>query len=257
MNDKPAVRKGLGKGRRAQWPWPEFQGRKILVTGGSQGIGHATARAFADSGAEVTITGTRPSAADYADDLGGLSYRQADFALSGTAERLADALGPIDVLVNNAGAGRHDEYADEGFRAVIDINLNSLMGMCLAFHAHLKARQGAIVNMGSLASFLALKDQPAYTASKSAVHGLTRALADKWARDGIRVNMVAPGFIHTRMTEIQRTDPAYEEKLLKSIPMRRWGEAAEVAQAVLFLASPRAPYITGQYIRIDGGLMLR
>lgn len=257
MNDKQAIRKGLTKTRRAFWPWPEFQGKQVLVTGGSQGIGLATARAFAEAGAIVSISGTRPAATDYSDDLAGLSYHQADFARPDAAEALAKAVGPVDILVNNAGTGRPDEYTEQGFRAVIDVNLNSVMAVCLAFHASLRERQGVVVNMGSLSSFLALKDQPAYTASKSAIHGLTRALADKWARDGIRVNMVAPGFIHTRMTEIQRTDPEYEEKLLKSIPMRRWGETGEVAQTVLFLASPRAPYITGQYIRIDGGLMLR
>jgi 3-oxoacyl-[acyl-carrier protein] reductase len=237
--------------------WPEFKGKRVLVTGGSQGIGLATARAFHDNGATVFITGTRGSAADYADDLSAFTYIAADFAQPDTAAAVAAAVGDIDILVNNAGTGRPDEYSDKGFRAVIDVNLNAVMALSLALHPALKARKGAIVNMGSLSSFLALRETPAYTASKAGLLGLTRALADKWAADGIRVNMVAPGFIRTRMTEIQRTDADYEKRLLKAVPMRRWGEPEEVAETVLFLASPRAPYVTGQSIAIDGGLMLR
>lgn len=237
--------------------WPEFKGKRVLVTGGSQGIGLATARAFQENGATVFVTGTRASAADYADDLSAFTYIAADFSRPDTAAAVAAAAGDIDILVNNAGTGRPDEYSDKGFRTVIDVNLNSVMALSLALHPTLKARKGAIVNMGSLSSFLALRETPAYTASKAGLLGLTRALADKWAPDGIRVNMVAPGFIRTRMTEIQRTDADYEKRLLKAVPMRRWGEPEEVAETVLFLASPRAPYVTGQSIAIDGGLMLR
>jgi 3-oxoacyl-[acyl-carrier protein] reductase len=237
--------------------WPEFRGKRVLVTGGSQGIGLAIARAFAANGATVLVTGTRGSAADYADDLLDFVYVQADFGKPETAAAVAAQVGALDVLVNNAGTGRADEYSDAGFRAVIDVNLNSVMALSLALHPALKAAGGAIVNMGSLSSFLALRETPAYTASKAGLLGLTRALADKWAPDGIRVNMVAPGFIRTRMTEIQRTDADYEKRLLKAVPMRRWGEPEEVAEVVLFLASPRAPYVTGQSVAIDGGLMLR
>jgi 3-oxoacyl-[acyl-carrier protein] reductase len=238
-------------------PWPEFAGKRVLVTGGSQGIGLAAAEAFRAAGATVLITGTRASAADYADDLSAFTYIQANFAKPGAADAVARAAGALDVLVNNAGTGRPDEYTDEGFRAVIEVNLTSVMDLSRACHGALKASKGAIVNIGSLASFLALRETPAYTASKAGLLGLTRALADKWAADGIRVNLVAPGFIRTRMTEIQRTDAEYEKRLLKAIPARRWGEPEEVAEAILFLASPRAPYITGQSLAIDGGLMLR
>ena len=237
--------------------WPEFEGKRILVTGGSQGIGLATAQAFKAAGADVLITGTRAVATDYADDLSGLLYLQANFTDPAAATSLAPQIGKLDVLVNNAGTGRADEYSSTGFRAVIDINLNSVMDLSLALHPALKESRGVIVNMGSLASFLALREVPAYTASKAGLLGLTRALADKWAPDGIRVNLVAPGFIRTRMTENQRTDAGYETRLLKSVPMRRWGEPEEVAQVVLYLASPRSAYITGQSIAIDGGLMLR
>lgn len=232
-------------------------GKTVLVTGGSQGIGLATARAFEALGATVTITGTRAAASDYADDLGGLAYLQADFADPASRPRVVEAVGAIDVLVNNAGSGRPDEYTQEGFEAVIDLNLNAVMDLTMRYHPVLKQVGGSVVNVGSLASFLALREVPAYTASKAGLLGLTRALADKWAPDGIRVNLVAPGFIRTRMTDAQRVDAGYETRLLKSVPMRRWGEPNEVAEAIVFLASPAAAYITGQSIAIDGGLMLR
>jgi 3-oxoacyl-[acyl-carrier protein] reductase len=237
--------------------WPEFKGKRVLVTGGSQGIGLATAQAFQAAGATVYVTGTRAAAGDYADDLSAFTYVQANFSKPGAGKQVAAAVGAIDVLVNNAGTGRADEYTDEGFRFVVEVNLNAVMELSRELHPVLKESKGAIINIGSLASFLALRETPAYTASKAALLGLTRALADKWAPDGIRVNMVAPGFIRTRMTEIQRTSEEYEKRLLKSIPARRWGEPEEVAEVILFLASPRAPYVTGQSLAIDGGLMLR
>jgi 3-oxoacyl-[acyl-carrier protein] reductase len=121
----------------------------------------------------------------------------------------------------------------------------------------LKAAGGAVVNVGSLASFLAIKEGPAYTASKAGLLGLTRALGDKWALEGVRVNMVAPGFIETRMTARMRVDGDFEKKLLRAVPMRRWGAPSEIADAIVFLASPAASYITGQSLAIDGGLLLR
>ena len=233
------------------------QGKRVLVTGGSQGIGRATALAFRDIGAVVTITGTRASPADYDDPLDGLGYVQCDLAQEADRVRLVDAVGDLDVLINNAGGGRPDEYTIEGFAAVIALNLTAQMDLCLRFHATLKARGGNIVNIGSLSSFLAIKEVPAYTASKSGLWGLTRALADGWARDGIRVNMVAPGFIRTRITAVHRDDAGHEKRLLKAVPMQRWGEPEEIAGPILFLASPAASYVTGASLAIDGGLMLR
>jgi 3-oxoacyl-[acyl-carrier protein] reductase len=233
------------------------KGKTALVTGGSQGIGHATALALMQSGANVTVTGTRKFFSDYPDPIPGVSYQQVDFAHPEARAALAGSFPALDILINNAGSGRPNEYEQTAFETVIDINLNAVMDLSVRLFPALKASGGSIVNVGSLASFLSLKETPAYTASKAGLLGLTRALGDKWALDGVRVNLVAPGFIATRMTAPMRSDPDYERRLLKSVPMRRWGQAHEVAEAILFLASPAASYITGQSIAIDGGLMLR
>ena len=232
-------------------------GKTALVTGGSQGIGLATALALRELGATVHITGTRAAASGYDDDLSGLTYHRADMASDADRAALAAAIPTLDVLVNNAGMGGADEFTTEGFARVIAVNLTAVMDLSTRLHPKLAATKGSIVNVGSLSSFLAIKEVPAYTASKTGLLGLTRALGDAWSRDGVRVNMVAPGFIATRMTAPRRADAAKEAQLLKAIPMRRWGEPSEIADAILFLASPAASYITGQSLAIDGGLMLR
>lgn len=233
------------------------QGRSVLVTGGTQGIGKAVAEQFLALGAQVTITGTRPRPECYEAPPQGATYLQADLTWPEARAEIAAHIDGLDVLVNNAGRGSANEYEQEEFEQVIDTNLNAVMDLSVRLHPLLKATRGSIVNVGSLASFLALKETPAYTASKAGLLGLTRALGDKWAPDGVRVNLVAPGFIATRMTEGARTNPEREKKLMRAIPMQRWGEPDEIASAILFLASPAASYITGQSLAIDGGLMLR
>lgn len=233
------------------------RGLSVLVTGGTQGIGKAVANQFLGLGARVTVTGTRQRLSDYEDAPDGAHYLQADLTWPEARAEVAAHIDRLDVLVNNAGRGSPREYEQKEFEHVIDTNLNAVMDLSVRLFPLLKERRGSIVNVGSLASFLALKETPAYTASKAGLLGLTRALGDKWATDGVRVNLVAPGFIATRMTEGARQNPEREKRLMKAIPMQRWGEPAEVAQAILFLASPAASYITGQSLAIDGGLMLR
>jgi 3-oxoacyl-[acyl-carrier protein] reductase len=234
-----------------------FTGKIVLITGASQGIGLGIAQGFLDAGATVHITGTRASAADYDDDLHAFTYHQADLSNDAGRIGLHAAIPSIDVLVNNAGIAVANEYELEGFRQTLEMNLIGVMDLCLRYRDVLIERQGCIVNVGSLASHLSLQDVPGYTASKSGLFGLTRVLADRWATLGVRVNMIAPGFVHTRMTEHFRQDPAFEKRLLAAVPMRRWAAPQEMAGGVLFLASPLASYITGVSLPIDGGVMLR
>lgn len=234
----------------------DFSGKIVLVTGGTQGIGLSIARGFQDASAIVHITGTRATADDYEDDLSDFIYHRLRLDQADERAALVEAVGDIDILANNAGHAREDEYSLEGLHASIAVNVTAPAELCYLFHPVLKKRKGAIVNIGSGASFIALRAYPAYTAAKTGLLGFTRAVADRWARDNIRVNLVAPGFIETRMIDWATSSPQAEQ-MLREIPQRRWGQPEEVAAAVLFLASENASYITGQSIIVDGGLVLR
>jgi len=236
---------------------PELAGKTILVTGGSQGIGLGIAQAFAIEGANVHITGTRANVSAYEDDLGSYIYHQADLSASEGCRALFSSLSEIDVLVNNARIGSPSQFEMEEFRRVFEVNLFSIMELSMLYKRVLMERRGSIVNIGSVASHLAIKKEPAYTASKSAVFGLTRALADKWASSGLRVNMVAPGFVTTRMTEWIHSNEDRKVKFESVIPMRRFGTPLEIGHAAVFLASDKSSYITGISLPVEGGIMLR
>lgn len=238
----------------------DFSGKTILVLGGSGGIGLAAAHAFRDAGGEVTVTGTRAAPAEYeATEMIGLGYRRLN-AEEGIEplETLAAEFRQLDILVNAIGAveyGRR-EFERETFRRILEINLGHAFDAAMAFHPALKAARGALVNIGSVGSFKAVMGQPAYSASKGGLLTLTRSLAQAWGPEGIRVNLVAPGFVKTKMTEATWANPKRYEASIAAIPLRRWAEPEEVAGAILFLASPAAGAITGEMLVVDAGMTL-
>lgn len=240
----------------------DFTDKRVLVIGGSSGIGNGIAHGFRERGASVTVTGTRPDCGDYLEaedsDFTGLAYRRLDLTDRAAAERLAAQIPPQDVLVLCQGTVRYgrQEFTREGWDAVIDVNLNSVMDAARAFHAGLAERAGSIIIVSSVAAFKSTIGTPAYAASKAGAASLTKTLGEAWARDDIRVNGIAPGLVPTKLTSVTTEHPERLEASLKAIPLRRVGTPEDMAGAALFLASPLAGYITGQTLIVDGGLTL-
>lgn len=240
----------------------DYTGKIVCIIGGSSGIGNATGQAFRSSGAEVHVTGTRPSADDYdaaqGSDLTGLHYHQVDAADDAAIIALRQRFDRLDVLICSQGMVlyKRAEFEPENFAKVIQVNLNSLMTCAGQFHDLLKVAHGSLIIISSTAAFHATVGNPAYNASKAGAAGLTRTLGKAWAADGIRVNGIAPGLIATKMTKVTTDNPARREAVIQSIPVRRIGEPADMAGLSLFLASPLAAYIIGQTIIADGGLLL-
>ena len=243
----------------------DFAGRRVLVVGGSGGIGNGIARAFAARGAAVEVWGTRPAAADYADepgsDLAGLAYTRVDVSDPAALEAAAAATpgsDRLDVLVLCQGAVeyRRAEFEREGWHRVIGVNLHSVMDCARAFRPALAAARGALIVVSSTAAFHAAIGNPAYAASKAGAVALVRTLAAAWAGEGIRVNGIAPGFVATRMTRVTTDHPDRLAGALARIPLGRLGTPGEMAGAALFLASPLGAYVIGQTLVVDGGLTL-
>jgi 3-oxoacyl-[acyl-carrier protein] reductase len=232
----------------------DYSGKTVLVTGASAGIGNAIACAFRDAGAAVHATGTRDHSA-YDTDLEGMTFHQADVGEEAQLQALADAIPSLDILVNNAGMVlyRRQEYERASFQRVMDVNLTSLMTLSGLLRPKLAASgAGSILNLTSVTAFFGSRGNPAYGASKAAIVQLTKTLAVAWARDGIRVNAIAPGFIATEMTKVSQSG-AVNEGILQRTPMARWGQPEDIAGATLFLASNQASFITGETLTIDGG----
>jgi len=233
----------------------DFSGKTVLVTGGSSGIGNGIARVFRDAGAELHVTGTKPAASDYDSDMKGMRYYQLDVGDDAAVDAFAPAFARLDVLVNSVGtvAYKQAEFQMPGWRRVMDVNLNGVMHCCTKFRPLLAQSKGSIVIISSMASFHATRGNPAYSASKGGLRTLTMTLAEAWAKDGIRVNAVAPGFVDTKLTKITRDNPQLYEATLQNTPLRRWGQPEEMGTVALFLASPMASYVTGAMIPVDGG----
>ena len=239
----------------------DFTGKQVLIVGGSSGIGNGMAQSFRARGAEVHVWGTRPSADDYAKDDGcdltGLHYTSVDVSDPAAVDAAPD-MDRLDVLVLCQGAVRYNraEFEREAWHQVLDVNLNSVMDCARKFHDALREAEGSLIVVSSTAAFHATVGNPAYGASKAGAVALVRTLASAWARDGIRVNGSAPGYVKTKMTAVTFDDEKRTEHVLRSIPLRRTGEPSELAGAALFLASPLSSYVLGQTLVVDGGLTL-
>jgi 3-oxoacyl-[acyl-carrier protein] reductase len=239
-----------------------FAGKRVLVVGGSSGIGNGIARAFKERGAEVHVWGTRARAADYQDAatsrLDGLQYMQVDVGDFAAIQGLALPFDTLDVAVFSQGAVlyKKGEFTLKGFQHVVNINLNSLMACAEKLHDSLAATKGALIIISSAGAFRSTIGNPAYCASKSGAVALTKTLGQAWAREGIRVNGIAPGLVDTRLTQVTVSDPDRLAERLKGIPLGRLGTVEEMGNVALFLGSPMSQYLVGQTIVVDGGRTL-
>ncbi len=236
-----------------------YRGAQVLVTGGTSGIGAGIAAAYRDAGAEVTITGTRKAASEYAEDLKGFRYLQLSLTDDAQIASVAAAVPQLDILVNNAGANfmMQNEYDPEIFEKGVRVNLTSAYRMSHALKGKLaqsKLPGGAsIIGIASLTSYFAVEVVPAYGAAKAGLVQLIKGLGLAWAKDNIRANAVAAGITESRMTAQMLSMPEMMAPVLARTPLGRPGKPIDVAGAVLFLTSASASYITGQTLLVDGG----
>ncbi|NUB42950.1 3-oxoacyl-[acyl-carrier-protein] reductase [Fertoebacter nigrum] len=239
----------------------DLTGKSALVTGASGGIGGAVARALHGAGASVALSGTRAGPLEaLAAELGSRAHvlpcDLSDMAaVDALPKQAADAMGAVDILVNNAGITRDGlmmRMSDDDWDQVIAVNLGSTFRLCRGvLRGMMKARWGRIVNITSVVAQAGNPGQANYAAAKAGVAGMSRSLAQEIASRGVTVNCVAPGLIATAMTD--KLNDEQRGKILAGVPAGRMGEPAEVAAAVLFLASAEAAYITGATLDVNGG----
>ncbi|TDW94652.1 2-deoxy-D-gluconate 3-dehydrogenase [Kribbella pratensis] len=246
-----------------------LEGRTALVTGARRGIGAAIAAGYAAAGAELILMARDAALEDTLEAIkqnggGDATVVIADFADPAAVEEVATEIvdnRKVDILVNNAGTIRRAPAAETttaDWQHVIDVNLNSTWAVTRPIGAAMAQRRtGKIVTIASLLSFQGGITVPAYTASKHAVAGLTRALANEWGPAGVQVNAIAPGYISTDNTTELRADPEREASIRQRIPAGRWGQSEDVVGAAVFLASAAADYVNGHVLAVDGGWLAR
>lgn len=247
-----------------------LDGQVALVTGSTRGLGQAAAIALAEAGADVALL-DRADATETAEQIRALGRRvhlvrrdlvQATPTELGSAvTEVIDELGGLHILVNNAGTIHRAaavDYPAENWNDVLTINLDAVFHLSQAAGRHMVAEgRGRIINVASMLSFQGGVFVPAYTASKHAVAGLTKALANEWAGSGVTVNAIAPGYMATENTAALRADVDREKAILARIPAGRWGTPADLQGAFVFLASDASAYVTGTIVPVDGGWLVR
>ncbi|MES1196866.1 MAG: 2-dehydro-3-deoxy-D-gluconate 5-dehydrogenase KduD [Steroidobacter sp.] len=242
----------------------DLTGRVAMVTGANTGIGQAIAVALASAGATI-VTVSRGEASETAAKVIASGQRciglHADFSstkpIPALVEEAIKQAGSVDILVNNAGIIKRNpalDYTEEDWDAVINVNLKSVFFLSQAVARHMSNRnRGKIINIASMLSFQGGLRVAAYTASKSAIAGVTKLLANEWASRGINVNAIAPGYIETSNTAPLREDEARNKSILARIPAGRWGRPEDIGGAAVFLASKAADYMHGAIVPVDGG----
>ncbi|MCR9270025.1 MAG: 2-dehydro-3-deoxy-D-gluconate 5-dehydrogenase KduD [Hyphomonadaceae bacterium] len=247
----------------------DLSGKTAIVTGANTGLGQGIALALAEAGAAIALVGR--SAPDETVEkikaIGGNStVVQADLSSLETVDEIINTtraeLGGLDILVNNAGIIQRNNAIDftmDEWDSVLNVNLRTVFFLSQAFaRSCLKAEQGGkIINIASMLSFQGGIRVPSYTASKSGLMGLTRALANEWASKGINVNAIAPGYFATNNTAALQADPKRSAEILGRIPAGRWGQPAELGGAAVFLASRASDYVHGSILPVDGGWLAR
>lgn len=245
-------------------------GKRALVTGSSRGLGKAMAIALAEAGADVVCASSKADGAEQTvKSIAALGRRawpaHADLADRRAVLRMAEAAqreaGAIDILVNNGGTIARQpavDYPESEWDRVIDTDLDSVWFLSQFFgRGMVERRSGKIINIASVLSFSGGITVPAYTASKHAVAGLTKALANEWARHNVQVNAIAPGYFATDNTQRLREDATRFAEITSRIPAGRWGTPNELAGAAVFLASAASNYVNGHVLLVDGGWMAR
>ncbi|MFB9278462.1 2-dehydro-3-deoxy-D-gluconate 5-dehydrogenase KduD [Cohnella cellulosilytica] len=247
----------------------DLAGKTAIVTGAGRGLGQAIAVGLAEAGANLVLVTNRTPAEETKAKAEAHGRKavivQADVAdrskLPSIIDAAVETFGGVDILVNNAGIIRRTPAVEHGYsdwQEVLDVNLNSVFVLCqLAGELMLEQGHGKIINIASMLSFQGGINVPGYTASKHAVAGLTKALANEWASKGVQVNAIAPGYMATDNTEALRSDPVRSRQILERIPAGRWGADEDLVGPAVFLASAASDYMNGHVLCVDGGWMNR
>jgi NAD(P)-dependent dehydrogenase (short-subunit alcohol dehydrogenase family) len=232
-----------------------LENKNVLITGGVEGIGYECAKKFQELGSNVIVTClTKKSYEKFLDLEKTIKVERLDITNDISIEELKEKINKLDILINNATLFKGGiEYRIENFADVVNVNLMGAMRVCHTFLPKLALTKGNIINIGSVSSKSSMAYAPSYSATKSAIESLTKSMAACWAEHNVRVNCVAPGMIEGKTLDKLIKEVDTVDYLLQRIPLKRYGSPLEVAEAVLFLSSEKAAYITGTTIFVDGG----